>query len=139
MEEARREVLHQTLVVLIGELICAAVMIAVFALLGRFSGRVLAGSLLGVALAVGNFFAMAVNASVAADRAVHQDVQGGQKLMRVSYLVRLAVIFGILVVCFKADLTDPIASAVPLLFPRWILTLAEFFKKSGPKTDGGIK
>ena len=63
--ESRKVVYHETGIVLIGEMICAAVMVGVFALLGRFSSSVLLGAILGSLLAVLNFFFMAAGAVLA--------------------------------------------------------------------------
>ena len=78
-----------------------------------------------------NFFFMAVNASVAADRAVRQDVKGGTALMKTSYVVRMVVIFVVLAACVKGGIANPIACVLPLVFVRFIITAAEFFRKSG--------
>ena len=129
--DARKEVFQQTLTVLIGEVICVGLMYGVFALAGALDGPVLLGGIVGLALAVGNFFLMALNADAAADRAVNQDVQGGKKLMTASYIFRLALIFGILLLLVRSGRCNAIASIVPLALVRWILTAAEFFRKKG--------
>jgi len=129
--DSRKTVLHQTGGLLVGELICLAVMCGVFALIGAWDRSVLLGGLLGVILAVGNFFLMAVNADAAADRAVNQDVKGGAALMRTSYILRLAVMFVLLFAGAKSGLCNPIASIIPLILMRWILTIIEFFNKKG--------
>ncbi len=129
--DSRKLVFRETGIVLLGEVICLGLMLAVFALLGYYDRSVLLGGLLGTLLAVGNFFIMAMNASVAADRAVAQDVKSGASLMRLSYIGRLAVIFVILLAAAKSGYCNPIASVLPLVFVRWILTIAEFFRKKG--------
>ncbi len=128
---SRKEVFQTTLTLLIGEVICCLVMIAVFALSGYLDGTVWLGTLAGLILAVGNFFFMAVNLDMAADRAVQQDVTGGKKLMTGSYFIRLVLIFGILFLLVKSGRCHPIASIVPLAMVRWILTVSEFFTKKG--------
>ncbi len=127
--DSRREVFRMTGVVFAGEVICCLVMAGIFALAGYLDGTVWLGGAVGVALAVGNFFFMALHADVAADRAVHQDVTGGRKLMTGSYIIRLAVIFGILLLLVKSGRCNAIASIVPLALVRWILTVFEFFHR----------
>ena len=129
--ESRREVLRITGEVLLGEVICFFIMIGIFALAGYLDETVWLGGAVGVLLAVGNFFFMAMNADLAADRAIHQDVAGGRKLMTGSYLIRLAVIFFILLLLVKSGRCNAIASIVPLVLARWILTVFEFFRKKG--------
>lgn len=124
-------VYRETGIIAAGEAICVALMFAVFALLGAFDTSVLWGGMIGALVAVLNFFFMAVNASVAADRAVRQDVKGGTALMKTSYVVRMVVIFVVLAACVKGGIANPIACVLPLVFVRFIITAAEFFRKSG--------
>jgi hypothetical protein len=93
---SRREVLHETLIVFLGELIVYLIMIGIFALAGALDGTVWLGGAVGLILAVGNFFLMAMNVDLAADRAVNDDVQGGKNLIRSSDIIRMILIFGIL-------------------------------------------
>ena len=129
--DSRREVFRETGVVLLGEAVVYLIMIGVCALAGVLDGTVWIGGAVGVALAVGNFFVMAMNVDMAADHAVNEDVQGGKKLIHASYLIRMVVIFGILFLLVKSGRCNPIASIVPLALVRWILTTAEFFRKKG--------
>lgn len=127
--ESRKVVYHETGIVLIGEVICAAVMVGVYALLGRFSSSVLLGAILGSLLAVLNFFFMAAGAVMAADKAAGQDVKGGKKLIRTSYSLRLALMFIILFAAVKSGYCNALASVLPLAFVRPVITIAEFFRK----------
>ena len=94
--EARKIVFHETGIVAVGVLICTVLMIGVFALLGNLDLSVVLGGLVGLVLAVGNFFFMAICASLAADKATEQDVKGGKALVQSSYFIRLLVLFGTL-------------------------------------------
>ena len=94
--DSRNYVLKESAMVLIGEVICSAAMVGIFALLGDFGKPVVLGAAVGSAAAVLNFFFMAVSAMMAADKAEKQDVKGGQVLVRVSYLVRMVVLFLVL-------------------------------------------
>lgn len=132
--DSRKIVYRETGIVALGEMICLAVTWAVFALLGYFDKTVLLGGVLGTLLAVGNFFMLAVSASLAADKAEKQDVKGGTKLMKGSYFLRLAVIFLILFAGVKSGLCHVLASVIPLLLIRPIITIAEFFRKSREET-----
>lgn len=130
---SRKIVLHETLIVLVGELIFSAIMVAVFAALGKFSAAVLLGALAGTVLAVGNFLVMALVASKAADKAQEQDVAGGKKLVQFSYMGRLVGLFVLLFLLVKTGLCDPFALVLPLAFVRPTLTAAELFRKKGEK------
>ncbi len=131
MTNSRKLVLKETAVIALGEAICVAAMCAVYYLLDKFSLSVLLGGLVGLLVATGNFFALAVAATLAADRAEAQDVEGGQKLMRSSYPLRLLAMAVILFLCAKSGVFDVIALVLPLLFVRPILTISEFFRKKG--------
>lgn len=131
MTESRKLVFKETAVIAVGEAICVALMCLIYALIGKFNASVLLGSLVGLLLATGNFFFLAVIATLAADRAEAQDVVGGQKLMKSSYPIRLLVLAGLLVLCAWSGVFDVIALVLPLAFVRPILTIAEFFKKKG--------
>ena len=127
----RKTVLRETGIIALGVAVGVVLMFGVFALLGRFDRTVLLGGVIGGALAIFNFLFIAINASVAADKAVRQDVTGGRALMQTSYIVRLAAIFLILLACVKSGLCNAIAAVVPLLFVRPTITIAEFFRKPG--------
>ena len=129
--DSRVYVFKETVIVLLGEAVCTGAMIAVFALLGYFDMTVLLGGLLGALLATLNFFFMAVIASVAADKAVEQDVEGGQKLVKASYPIRILVLAVILIACAKRGCFNVLALVLPLIFVRPTLTVAEFFRKKG--------
>ena len=129
--DSRKYVLKETAIVAIGQALCVGVMIGIFALLGKFDTSVWLGGIAGGVLAAANFFFMAISASVAADKAVAQDVKGGQLTMRLSYMARLAVIFIILFALVKSGLCNVITAVLPLAFTRPVLFVAEFFRKSG--------
>ena len=131
MTESRKIVMKETAIVAAGEVLCVALMCGVYALLGKFGISVLLGGLVGGLLATGNFFFLAVVATLAADRAQAQDVQGGQKLMKSSYPIRLLAMAVVLILCAKSGIFDVIALVLPLVFVRPILTIAEFFRKKG--------
>lgn len=131
--ESKKIVLRETSVILIGEIICTAVMFAVYGLLGAFDRSVVLGGLAGILLSTANFFFMAIGASLAADKAQQQNVKGGKGLIRSSYLLRLVVLFVLLFACAKSGLFDLIALVLPLFYVRPIITIAEFFRKSGDK------
>ncbi len=129
--ESRKIALQETSIVAIGEGICVAAMLGIYALLGRFSTAVLLSGVAGGILAVGNFFSLAVIATLAADRAENQDVESGKKLLQGSYPIRLLTLAAILFLCAKSGYFDVLALALPLLFVRPTLTIAEFFRKKG--------
>lgn len=131
MAESRKFVLKETLLVLAGVLICTALMCGVYALLGRFDLSVLLGGLVGMLLSCGNFFFMAMIATLAADKAEQQDAEGGKKLMKSSYPIRILVLAAVLILCAKSGYFNVLALALPLAFVRPVLMILEFFRKKG--------
>ena len=129
--DSRKFVIKETSIVAVGQAICIGLMLGIFALLGKFDTPVWLGGILGGVLAVGNFFFMAIAASVASEKAVQQDVKGGQLTMRLSYFLRLAVIFVVLYALIKSGTCHVLTAVLPLAFTRPVLFLAEFFRKSG--------
>lgn len=129
--ESRKIVYRETGIVAIGVTVCTAVMMLVYALLGRFELSVLWGGLTGAVLSIGNFFLMALGTSLAADKAENQDVKGGSLLVRNSYMLRLLGLFVVLILCAKTEVFNLIALVLPLVFVRPTLTVMEFFRKKG--------
>ncbi len=129
--DVRKIVLKETLVVAVGQIVCVGAMLGVYALLGSFGSTVLLGGIAGGLAAILNFFFMAVSAMKAADKAEEQNVKGGQLTMRLSFLIRLAVLFIVLFALIKSGLCDVLATVLPLLFVRPILFVADFFRKPG--------
>ena len=123
--------IKETIVILLGQLICIGAMVGIFAALGYFQISVLWGGLAGGAVAVANFFFMSLFAGMAADKAEQQDVAGGQKIIQLSYMGRMAGMLVILVLCAKTGLFHELALVLPLAFNRPILTIAEFIKMKG--------
>ncbi len=128
---SRKIVRQETKIIILGQLICCAAMLGIYALLGRFSAAAVLGAAAGGIIATLNFFIMALCADIAADKGAQQDVKGGQALIQMSYLGRLVGVFVILVVCAKSGLFDLIALVLPLIFVRPILTVAELRNKKG--------
>lgn len=129
--DSRKYVLKQTAFIAIGQAICVAAMVGIFALLGQFNIPVLWGGIVGGVLSVLNFFFMAIGALMAADKATDQDVKGGQAIVRNSMILRLAVMALVLIAFAKSGLCNVLAMVLPLAFTRPILMLAEFFGKAG--------
>lgn len=129
--DSRKLVFRETGIIAIGEAICLAMMLVVCALMGLFNYQTALGGVIGTLIAVLNFFFMAIGASLAADRAEQQNVKGGNALIKSSYVLRYAVIFVVLFACVKSGLCNAITCVLPLAFIRPVITVAEFFRKSG--------
>ena len=131
--ESRKYVFRETARVAIGVAVCVAAMIGIFALLGQFSREVVLGGIVGGLVAVGIFFFMAVGVTLAADKAESQDVKAGKALVSSSYTIRLIVMAVVLFAAAKSGYCNVFALVIPLVFVRPVLTVGEFFRKSGDK------
>ena len=70
------------------------------------------------------------------DKAQQQNVTGGQATIKGSYLVRILVMALILGAFAWSKLCSPFALVIPLVFVRFTLTIAEFFRrKPGEKAE----
>lgn len=127
----RKFIIRETAFLAIGEAICVAAMIGLFALLGYFDYKVVLGGLFGGIIAVGNFFFMALASNVAADKAVDQDVKGGKGIMKLSYGTRLLIMGVLLFILAKSGHCNVLALVIPLVFVFPVLMVIEFFRKSG--------
>ena len=129
--ESRKFLFRETAFVAVGQMLCTALMIFIFALLGKYDTSVLLGGIVGALIATANFFFMSLFISLAADKAEAQDIAGGQKLIQLSYMGRMAGLLLVLVLCAKSGIFHVLTLAIPLVFTRPILTVAELFKKKG--------
>ena len=129
--DPRKFVLKETGIVALGQALCVSGMVGIFALLGKLDTPVWLGGIAGGLLATANFFFMAMAACVASEKAVEQNVKGGQLTMRLSYMIRLIVLFVVLFALIKSGLCNVLTAVLPLVFTRPVLFVAEFFRKSG--------
>ena len=130
---SKKFILKHTAGMLIGQLICSAVVVGVYALLDLLDMPVLLGAVFGVLLSTGNFFFMAIGADMAADKAVEGNVKGGTAVGRASSLLRLVVLCVLLFALAKSGLCNIVPMVLPLAFIRPILMLQAYFEKPGDK------
>lgn len=128
--DSRKIVYKETAIVAVGELICCALMVAIFAALGYFQMNVLWGALAGAGVMTVNYFFMAVTVSLAADKAQQGQTKQAKQMVQISSTVRLILMGVVLVAGIKLG-ANVIALALPLVFVRPILMVAEFFRKKG--------
>lgn len=131
--ESRKIVFQETGIVAIGVTACSVVMVGVFFLMGYYDTSVLLGAVMGTVLTVLNFLVMAICASLAADKAADQDVNGAKSLLSWSQTGRYVVLALLLFACCVSGYFNVFALVLPLVFVRPTITIAEFFRKSGEK------
>lgn len=127
--QKKRDVLRQVGGLAAALLVCIAVMLAVYALLGRLDRMVLLGALFGWLLAIGNFLSLSITVSNALDRAANGgSPQKAQLEIQTSSVVRPLVLAVIYIVLFRAKVCDPFAALLPLLFAQVAIKVLEFFR-----------
>ncbi len=123
MQKPEKVVIQNTLYIAIWQVILAVLMQAVYLLIDKWSPSVLYGCLVTSAVAVLNFFAMAITVQ----KAVSLEQKQAAAKMKVSQLMRYVFLIAAAVVACK--LFDPIASVLPLLFPRFAIMLFPLFNR----------
>ncbi len=126
-----RAAIGQVLRVAAGEIVCVALMLGVYALLGRMTLPVLLGALFGAAASVLNFLALSMTVSRAADRAEAGEAEKAKLSVQGSSVVRLIVLAAAYVLVLSAKVCDPLAAILPLLFTQVSLNVTEYFRKDG--------
>ena len=114
-------VLREFLPVLITELVLSGLMLLVYALIGRWSVKVLLGGLLGTAAELLNFTVMTFSL-LRAEQA--ETPQKGQLAAKGNYLLRMAVLLAVLIGALITGYFDPLATLLPLCFMRIALFAA---------------
>ena len=128
-QSEKRQILRELLVFSLGELLIAALMLGVYALLGKLDGRAVLGGGIGLLLAIVNYVLMALGVWAAADRAEGGDPAGGRRVITLSMLGRYLLIILVLYACAKSGRCDPIALVVPLALYRAVIYAGEFFRR----------
>lgn len=118
----------QAAVVAIGQGLCTALMLGIFALLGRWNGSVLLGGIVGSLISILNYLAMAWGAEIAMRKAEAGNGDGAKSSLRLSWFLRLGALFGGLYLGLRAG-CDPLALALPIAFLRPVLTVVELLRK----------
>ena len=129
--ESRKYVFIETGIVAIGLAICVAVMLGIFAILNQFDTGVLLGGIVGGVVAIGYYLSIVVCVSIAAKKAQAQDIKGGQALMQMSYILRILVVFGVLLLCAISGVFNILSLVLPMLFVRPVLAVTNIILRKG--------
>ncbi|WP_294499679.1 ATP synthase subunit I [uncultured Gemmiger sp.] len=130
-----RDVLAQVLHLAVIVAICVAAMFGVYAVLGRFDGKVLLGGLIGGGIAIAHFLFLSITIARALDRAREEKNAARVQLsLQASTGIRLLFIAVVLVLLFRADICDPVAALIPLLIAQFALKFIDLLR-SGKGED----
>lgn len=125
MRKIEPAVWKETRYIAVTTLLLEAAMQAVFLTVGKWSLSVLFGGLYGWAVALGNFFLMALTVQ----KAVGQDAKSAQSTMKLSQGLRLIGMFLLALVAYLIPSLHTLAAILPYLFPRIAIFLSPFLRK----------
>lgn len=114
-EKPQQSIVKETKQIGVGTVIMLVVMLAVYAVLGKFTVGVLLGGLLGSAYAIFNFFMLGMTLQKAASMT---DQQMAHMKVRSSYSTRMIGMLILAVVAFALPFVEGIPCLIALLFPR---------------------
>lgn len=114
-EKPQQSIVKETKRIAVGTVIMLIVMLAVYAVLGKFTIGVLLGGLLGSAYAIFNFFMLGMTLQKAASMT---DQQMAHMKVRSSYSTRMIGMLILAVVAFALPFVEGIPCLIALLFPR---------------------
>ena len=114
-EKPQQSIVKETKRIAVGTVIMLVVMLAVYAVLGKFTVGVLLGGLLGSAYAIFNFFMLGMTLQKAASMSDHQMAH---MKVRYSYSTRMIGMLILAVVAFALPFVEGIPCLIALLFPR---------------------
>ena len=129
-----RAVLRETGRVAAGTFIMAAVMFAVYAVIGRLRAPVALGGLYTSLLTVLNFFVMGLTVQRIADRAAEKqrdeaELQEFSKQMearmKLTRNARLIALFALIIVGIRLLGFDPLATILPIAFPTVVIRVLQ--------------
>ena len=114
-EKPQQSIVKETKRIAVGTVIMLIVMLAIYAVLGKFTVGVLLGGLLGSAYAIFNFFMLGMTLQKAASMT---DQQMAHMKVRSSYSTRMIGMLILAVVAFALPFVEGIPCLIALLFPR---------------------
>ncbi len=133
--------------IVIGELITSLIVSGVFLIIKKFDYSVILGLALGSAVTFINFLVLAIMTNKVIDKFLAERGEGEmdedeaqalamkfqgqiQNQMKLSFIIRILVMIATFVLAFLlTDVFNVIATMIPLLMTRPIITVSEFFKK----------
>ncbi len=137
---------RETARVAAGVFALVAVMLAVYAVIGKFSVPALLGGVYTGLLTVVNFFIMGMTVQGITDRAAEK-ARTEQEIaeltlemknrMKLSYNLRMIALFALMVVGISVFKFDPIATILPILFPTIVIRVLQIMEARRPSVSEG--
>ncbi len=146
MRKPDKAVRQQTARVALGVAALVAVMLAVYAIIGRLSLSVALGGIYSGCLGVANFFIMgmmvqSVTERMAEKERTEQEIADMsiqmQNRMKISYNMRMIGLFGLLVLGIAVFKFDALATILPSVFPSIVIRVLQIMEaRKAPVSEG---
>ena len=137
---------RELLAILIGEVITSLIICGVFLIIKKYTYKVLLGVLLGSSVTLLNFLVLSIMTNRVINRFL--EARGSEELsdedaealalkfqgqvqnqMKLSFIIRILVLAATLIVAFVSGVFNPLATVIPLLMLRPIITVSEIIKR----------
>ncbi len=146
MRKPDKAVRQQTARVALGVAALVAVMLTVYAIIGRLSLSVALGGIYSGCLGVANFFIMgmmvqSVTERMAEKERTEQEIADMsiqmQNRMKISYNMRMIGLFGLLVLGIAVFKFDALATILPSVFPSIVIRVLQIMEaRKAPVSEG---
>ena len=129
-----RRIAKESSLFAICEAVFCAILVVILAFIYKFDLSVVLGAVAGWVIATAYYVSIIICVNLATEKAKMQDVEGGKKLMRMSYSLRTIGMFVLLVLCAITGIFDILSLALPMLFVRPAMAVADALRKRGSAT-----
>ena len=137
---------RETARVAAGVFALVAVMLLIYAIIGKFSPPVLLGGVYTGLLTVANFFIMGMTVQGITNRAAEKE-RSEQEIadltiemknrMKLSYNMRMIALFALLVLGIAVFKFDPLATILPVVFPTIVVRVLQIMQARRPDLSKG--
>ena len=137
---------RETARVAAGVFALVAVMLIVYAVIGKFSVPVLLGGVYTGLLTVVNFFIMGLTVQGVTNRAAERQRTEQEMAdltiemknrMKLSYNIRMIALFALLVLGIAVFKFDPLATILPVVFPTIVIRVLQILEARRPSVSEG--
>ncbi len=123
MNKVQTSIKKETLHIAIGTTLLSIIMNVIFLIVGRWSLTVLFGSILGTVGAILNFFLLGLSIQ----HAVKQTDKNVKNIVRLSYMLRMFLMIGIMLIGFLVPVFNALAVILPFAFPQIVIYVMRLF------------
>ncbi len=120
-----KTVIKETVYTAVFVALFSVIMQIIYICLGYWSYHILLGNLWGATLAIGNHFAMGLYIQ----KAVTQEPDDAKKTIKSSMSIRFAALLLLMIIGMVIPIFNPIAIAIPLIFPSFAIYLRPLVDK----------